>query len=184
MKTSAAAVNQATKSGGAFRSQFQQAGYQIQDFIVQVQGGQSALVAFSQQGSQLAGAFGPGGAIVGAVIALGSVIAGTLITALNGGKNAMDALKDAADEVDKVITISQNGVAALSDKYANLARVNAQVATLMRNQALLEYNQAIAKIPGAISDATGAFVSFSDKVSGAFTGGIPSVIISAAQCQI
>jgi hypothetical protein len=36
----------------------QQAGYQIQDFIVQVQGGQSALVAFSQQGSQLAGAFG------------------------------------------------------------------------------------------------------------------------------
>lgn len=121
MKTSAAAVNQATKSGGAFRSQFQQAGYQIQDFIVQVQGGQSALVAFSQQGSQLAGAFGPGGAIVGAVIALGSVIAGTLITALNGGKNAMDALKDAADEMDKVITISQNGVAALSDKYANLA---------------------------------------------------------------
>lgn len=175
MKTSAAAVNQATKSGGAFRSQFQQAGYQIQDFIVQVQGGQSALVAFSQQGSQLAGAFGPGGAIVGAVIALGSVIAGTLITALNGGKNAMDALKDAADEMDKVITISQNGVAALSDKYANLARVNAQVATLMRNQALLEYNQAIAKIPGAISDATDAFVSFGDKVSGAFTGGIPSV---------
>lgn len=44
----------------------QQAGYQIQDFIVQVQGGQSALVAFSQQGSQLAGAFGRGGAVVGA----------------------------------------------------------------------------------------------------------------------
>lgn len=175
MKSSAAAVNQATKAGGSFRSQFQQAGYQIQDFIVQVQGGQSALVAFSQQGSQLAGAFGPTGAIVGAVIALGTVIAGTLITALNGGKNAMDALKDAADEMDKVITISQNGVAALSDKYANLARVNGQVATLMRNQALLEYNQAIAKIPGAISDATGAFVSLGDKVSGAFTGGIPSV---------
>lgn len=175
MKTSAAAVNLATKAGGSFRSQFQQAGYQIQDFVVQVQGGQSALVAFSQQGSQLAGAFGPTGAIVGAIIALGTVIAGTLITALSGGKNAMDALKDAADEMDKVITISQNGVAALSDKYANLARVNGQVATLMRNQALLEYNQAIAKIPGAISDATGAFVSLGDKVSGAFTGGIPSV---------
>jgi len=175
MKTSAAAVNQATKSGGAFRSQFQQAGYQIQDFIVQVQGGQSALVAFSQQGSQLAGAFGPGGAVLGAVIALGTVVAGSLITALSGGKNAMDALKDAAEEMDKVITISQNGVAALSDKYANLARVNAQVATLMRNQALLEYNQAIAKIPGAIGDATSSFVSFGDKVAGAFMGGIPSV---------
>lgn len=97
----------------------QQAGYRVQDFIVQVQGGQSALVAFAQQGSQLAGAFGPGGAVVGAVIALSSVIAGVLITSLNGGKNAMDALKDAAEAMDKVITISQNGVAALSDKYAN-----------------------------------------------------------------
>ena len=38
----------------------QQAGYQVQGFIIQVQGGQSALVAFAQQGSQLACAFGPG----------------------------------------------------------------------------------------------------------------------------
>lgn len=174
-KTTATAVNQATKAGGAFRSQFQQAGYQIQDFIVQVQGGQSALVAFSQQGSQLAGAFGPGGAIVGAVIALGTVIAGTLITALNGGKNAMDALREAADAMDKVITISQNGVAALSDKYANLARVNAEVATLMRNQALLEYNQAVAKIPKAISDASDSFISFKDKALSAFSGGYASI---------
>ncbi|AOE40504.1 UNVERIFIED_ORG: hypothetical protein C7430_110192 [Pantoea agglomerans] len=45
MKSSASAVSLATKAGGSFRSQFQQAGYQIQDFIVQVQGGQSALVA-------------------------------------------------------------------------------------------------------------------------------------------
>lgn len=29
--------------------------------------------------------------------------------------------------MDKVITISQNGEAALSDNYANLARVNAQI---------------------------------------------------------
>jgi len=33
----------------------QQAGYQIGDFIVQVQGGQSALVAFSQQATQMVG---------------------------------------------------------------------------------------------------------------------------------
>ena len=37
--------------------QMQQAGYQIQDFIVQVQGGVNPLVAFSMQGSQLAGFF-------------------------------------------------------------------------------------------------------------------------------
>ncbi len=168
-------VENGAKSHGNWKTTMQQAGYQVQDFIVQVQGGQSALVAFSQQGSQLAGAFGPGGAVLGAVIALGSVIAGTLITSMNGGKNAMDALKDAAEAMDKVITISNQGVAALSDKYAALARTNAEVATLMRNQALLEYNQAIAKIPKAISDAADSFVTLGDRAIAAFGGASPSI---------
>ncbi|EOW9564163.1 tail protein (tape measure) [Enterobacter hormaechei] len=168
-------VENGAKGTGNWKTSMQQAGYQVQDFIVQVQGGQSALVAFSQQGSQLAGAFGPGGAVIGAIIALGSIIAGTLITSLNGGKNAMDALKDAAEAMDKVINVSSNGVAALSDKYAYLAKTNAEVATLMRNQALLEYNQAIAKIPKAISDASDSFLSFGDKALSAFTGGYASV---------
>lgn len=158
-----------------WKSSMQQAGYQVQDFIVQVQGGQSALVAFSQQGSQLAGAFGPGGAVIGAILALSTVVAGALITSLNGGKNAMDALKDAAEAMDKVITVSENGVAALSDKYAYLAKTNAAVATLMRNQALLEYNQAIAKIPKSISDATDSFISFGDKALSALSGGYAAV---------
>lgn len=153
----------------------QQAGYQIQDFIVQVQGGQSALVAFSQQGSQLAGAFGPGGAIVGALIALGTIVAGTLISSLNGGKSAMDALKDAAERMNDVISISTQGIAALSDKYANLARVNATAATLLRNQAAIEYNQAISKIPKAIGDAADSFLSFGDKAISAFGGGYASI---------
>lgn len=168
-------VETGSKSHGKWKTSMQQAGYQVQDFIVQVQGGQSALVAFSQQGSQLAGAFGPGGAVIGAVIALSTVIAGTLITSLNGGKNAMDALKDAAEAMDKVITVSQNGVAALSDKYALLVKTNAEVATLMRNQALLEYNEAINKIPKAISDASSSLLSFGDKALSAFSGGYASV---------
>lgn len=157
------------------RGGVQQAGYQIQDFIVQVQGGQSALVAFSQQGSQLAGAFGPGGAIVGALIALGSVVAGSLISSLNGGKSAMDALKDAAERMNDVISVSSQGIAALSDKYANLARVNVTAATLLRNQALIEYNQAISKIPKAIGDAADSVLSFGDKVISALGGGYASI---------
>ena len=47
----------------------QQAGYQVNDFIVQIASGQNALVAFGQQGSQLAGIFGTKGAVVGAIIA-------------------------------------------------------------------------------------------------------------------
>ncbi|HEC5315506.1 TPA: tail protein (tape measure) [Citrobacter freundii] len=162
-------------SNKGWKSSMQQAGYQVQDFIVQVHGGQSALVAFAQQGSQLAGAFGPGGAVVGAIIALSSVLAGVLITSLNGGKNAMDALKDAAEAMDKVITISQNGVAALSDKYANLARTNAEAATILRNQAMIEYNAAIAKIPKSINDASSSIVGFTDKLRTSFVGGIASI---------
>ncbi|MFP2429732.1 tail protein (tape measure) [Enterobacter ludwigii] len=168
-------VENGAKGTGSWKSSMQQAGYQVQDFIIQVQGGQSALVAFAQQGSQLAGAFGPGGAIIGSIIALSSVLAGVLITSLNGGKNAMDALKDAAEAMDKVITVSQNGVAALSDKYANLARTNAEAATILRNQAMIEYNAAIAKIPKSINDASNSIVGFTDKLKTSFVGGIASI---------
>lgn len=170
-----AASETGSKGHGNWKTSMQQAGYQVQDFIVQVQGGQSALVAFSQQGSQLAGAFGPGGAVVGAVLALSTVIAGALITALNGGKNAMEALKDATEVMDKVITVSQNGVAALSDKYAMLAKTNAEAATILRNQALIEYNSAVSKIPKAMGDAAASVISFSDKALSAFAGGYASI---------
>lgn len=63
--------------------QFGQIGYQVQDLTVQLQNGTSAFVAIGQQGSQLAGAFGPGGAVIGAVIALGSAIAGMAYNAAN-----------------------------------------------------------------------------------------------------
>lgn len=172
MKTS---VDAGSKGHGNWKTSMQQAGYQVQDFIVQVQGGQSALVAFAQQGSQLAGAFSPGGAVVGAVLALSTVVAGALITSLNGGKTAMDALKDAAEAMDKVITISQNGVAALSDKYAMLAKTNAEAATILRNQAIIEYNSAVSKIPKAIGDAAASVIDFGDKALSAFSGGYASI---------
>lgn len=76
-----AATNAATGGLSKTRIIAQQAGYQIQDMIVQIQGGTSAFVVFGQQGSQLAGAFGPSGAVVGALIALGSVIANVAFNA-------------------------------------------------------------------------------------------------------
>ena len=60
---------------------FGQIGYQVQDLTTQLQMGTSAFVAIGQQGSQLAGAFGPGGAVIGAVIALGSALLGLAFNA-------------------------------------------------------------------------------------------------------
>ena len=66
----ASSVDKATPKLKGFGTGAQQIGYQVQDMIVQIQGGTSAFVAIGQQGSQLAGAFGPGGAVIGAIIAL------------------------------------------------------------------------------------------------------------------
>lgn len=164
-----------TKSHTNWRSSMQQAGYQVQDFIVQVQGGQSALVAFSQQGSQLAGAFGPSGAVIGALLALGSVIVGTLIKSMGDAEDQMKTLATATNALDQVINISQSGVAALSDKYALLARTNGVAATILRNQALIEYNQAISKLPDAISSTTKSLFDFGDAVKASFSGGVVSL---------
>lgn len=66
-------AQQAVGGSRSFGQTIQQAGFQIQDFTVQVQGGTSALVALAQQGSQFLGLFGAGGAIAGAALAIGAV---------------------------------------------------------------------------------------------------------------
>ncbi|WKM73467.1 tail protein (tape measure) [Klebsiella oxytoca] len=177
-------VDTGAKSHGNWKNTMQQAGYQVQDFAVQVQGGQSALVAFAQQGSQLAGAFGPGGAVLGAVIAIGSAVAGTLVASLGKGKNAMEALQDATKTLDDVMTVSSNGVAAFSDKYAEMARINLSVATAMKKQAELEVGNALAKLPSQIQDVTGKFITLTDRIKSGFSGASPSIKLFNANLKL
>ncbi|ELY4033944.1 phage tail protein [Cronobacter sakazakii] len=120
--------------------------------MVQVQGGQSALVAFSQQGSQLAGAFGPGGAVVGAFIALASVLTGVLMTAMGSAGNEMEKLEKAATDLNKIVVINSQGVAALSNDYARLAVTNAALATQLRDAAIAKYAAEVEKARSAISN--------------------------------
>lgn len=168
-------VDTGGKSVGSWKSQMQQAGYQVQDFIVQVQGGQSALVAFAQQGSQLAGAFGPSGAIIGALIALGSVVAGTIIKSMGDATDTVDTLKSAIQDFDNVISISNQGVATLSDKYALLAQTNTQLATILRNQAAIELKSQLDQLPKTLDNVSDSTFSFGEVVKATFTGGLPSI---------
>jgi len=65
------------KSGSNKKSQLAaQVGFQVQDIAVQAQAGVKATTILAQQGSQLLGAFGPTGAIAGAILAMGAVAAG------------------------------------------------------------------------------------------------------------
>lgn len=83
MTKTATAVNQAGSSMGSLRGVAGNLGFQLQDIAVQAQAGTSAFVILGQQGSQLASAFGPGGAVIGAVIAVAAAIGGVLFTSLN-----------------------------------------------------------------------------------------------------
>ncbi|MCG3476678.1 phage tail protein [Salmonella enterica subsp. enterica] len=175
----------ASAVSGGLKSGMQQAGYQIQDFIVQVQGGQSALVAFSQQGSQLAGAFGPGGAVVGAVIALGSVLVGALSSALGSTKDEMEQLKTASETLNKVVVINSQGVAALSNDYARLAATNATLAAQLRDNAIQQYEIAVRgagkAITNIIDEQSSWWRSFNGGVASvkAFGGAMDTMEISA-----
>lgn len=162
----------AGKSTGNFKNIMQQGGYQIQDFIVQVQGGQSALVAFSQQGSQLASVFSP---VAGAVLTIATVIAGSLIASLGNGKNAIDALKEAISTMDSVVSVSSSGVAVYTDKFAQLAKANSAVATLMRQQAQIELQAALSKVSAEVTKASSDFIGFGDSLVSSLGGGYASV---------
>ena len=165
----------AGKSTGNFKNALQQSGYQIQDFVVQVQGGQSALVALSQQGSQLISVFGAGGAIAGALLTVSTVIAGSLIASLGNGKNAIDALKEAIATMDSVVSVSSSGVAVYTDKFAQLAKANSAVATLMRQQAQLELQVALSKVSAEVTKASSDFIGFGDSLVSSLGGGYASV---------
>jgi len=95
------------KQGKALNNQFRlmrggigQIGHQVQDISVQFQGGQSPFVILGQQGSQIASLMGPHGAVVGAFLAVGAAIAGSMLPNLFG---ASEALRDVEKEADNLV---------------------------------------------------------------------------------
>lgn len=94
-ETGAKAAGKGVASVGTIASQ---AGFQVQDFAVQVAGGTSALTAMAQQAPQFLGVFGPGGAIAGALIAVGAIAAKVF---LGMGEDAATAAEKAAKLADQ-----------------------------------------------------------------------------------
>jgi hypothetical protein len=109
----------------------QQAGYQVSDFIVQVQSGTNAFVAFGQQASQLVGVLplvaGKIGLTTGAAIALSSAlgIAIPIVTAIGAflsrtgkdaeeTKTAIDSLTQSLEQFEQAQKALQLGVTAWS----------------------------------------------------------------------
>ena len=92
----------------------QQAGYQVGDFIVQIQSGQNALVALGQQGSQLAGIFGTGGAVVGAGIAAATAI-GMIFYEAYKTTNNIKTMDEASSDLSNTISDLQSNLDKIAD---------------------------------------------------------------------
>ena len=152
-KTGAAAEKAAPKMSG-FGTKAQQAGYQIQDFVVQVQSGTSVFVAFGQQASQLAGALGPGGAVLGAVIALGAAVGGVLYKSMGNAKLSAEELEASAKQLDAVLQKNAQGVYELSDGFITLAN-NVETASQAQAKFYEAQTAAVTQTQGALEAAAG-----------------------------
>ena len=101
-KATANAAKSAGKTGGPFRAMrgsLQQVSWQLQDVAVQTQMGTDKFMILGQQGPQLASVFGPGGAVLGALIAFGAIAGGFVYRAITGTGEAMKELAEDAKEL-------------------------------------------------------------------------------------
>ena len=142
-KTAVAAKNLAVKQQGthkattelrggfrAMRGSTQQVSYQLQDIAVQAQMGTSAFIILGQQGPQLASVFGPGGAVLGAIIAFAAMVGGTLVAGLSDAEEEVDGLSEALDRLKGISDKTRGGIFALSDEFAKLSKESKALAEL------------------------------------------------------
>ncbi|MCJ8335955.1 MAG: hypothetical protein MJH10_17225, partial [Epibacterium sp.] len=170
----------------------QQAGYQIGDFLVQVQSGQNAMVAFGQQATQMAGTLTLlGGAFVGIGTALGIAI--PLITAAGAAfMRTRGSAKDAEEEVktfeqrlsssqsaiiaarDSIVDLSEEGLEVLRDRFGE---VTEQVTTLETRLRGIALQNMVTEVQGAMDELFSD--SFFDEIEEGF-GNIGSAILETA----
>lgn len=143
-KTGAALGGMGRKAGAA--------GIQIQQFVGQVQGGQSALVALSQQAADLGIVLGfP---LVGAVAGITAAIAGPFITSLFDAEGATDRVKEAIQELRDELT--------KPTEAQTIKELEKETSTL--NKALKDLRSPVRSVRDdardAIEDITGAEIGF------------------------
>lgn len=71
-----------------------QVGHQVQDIAVQLQMGTDKMLVFGQQGSQIASLFGPQGAVIGAVLAVGAAISVAFSRDVEKGIESLKELRE------------------------------------------------------------------------------------------
>lgn len=128
-------------------------GFQLQDIAVQAQMGTSAFVILGQQGSQIASLFGPGGAMVGAFIAVGAALASVLAPSLMESKSSAELLEESLSELGKIMTTTGDDADVLTDRILKLAKANQQAAKTEVALGITKAKDAIAASNDIIGEA-------------------------------
>jgi len=193
-------MNRTAKQGKVLNQQFRfmrgglgQVGHQVQDVAVQLQMGQNAMLVFGQQGSQIASLFGPGGAMFGAVIAIGAALSMSLAPAFFGATEAAKELKDANKDLinsfDQLSPAQQKFAKILATKKlqeyeAELKKLNEttreQMTTVLTGsfgivygskdlETLEEYNERITKLDSDTAFYEAAIAALKEKVDNTTT---------------
>jgi len=135
------------------------ASFQIQDFAVQVAGGQSALVAFAQQFPQLMGALGFAGklGLYGSLIGTAAAIAFSVIPAfMDFGETAKDTSKKvdeltASVDAYKAAQASlQSGVSGLIGEFGTQAVEAQRIFDLMARIEQINFARQVAEVQASI----------------------------------
>lgn len=155
---------QLTKTSSAVKTNLspaiRNASFQIADLATQLQMGGNALQAFAVQGAQLLAGFGTMGAVAGAVLAIAGAMGGSLSQGADSAAGSIEYLDKAITKLNDVIAVNEQGVTVMTDSYANLSKVNAEVARQMKNMAEIQAIAALRDLKEQASQAQGEMSSF------------------------
>ena len=138
----------------------QQVGYQVGDFFVQIQSGTDALVAFGQQGTQLAGLI-PGvfGAALGIGISLVTALGATFLKTANSSRtfqDSLDQVKESLADTGDIVKVVNGDFEQLIEKFGGVS------------QAILNLSQAKAEV--SLRKMSDAAKALRDELSDMYSG--------------
>ncbi|RJE87138.1 phage tail tape measure C-terminal domain-containing protein [Paracoccus onubensis] len=181
---------------GAMGMGIQNVSFQLTDFIVQVQSGQSATVALTQQLPQLLGGFGAIGAALGLAAALAvpatAAIFGLGANSEDAGKQ-VDRLSSALQDFNRFTDQAGKSTALLEQDFGSFAGRMKEIADFMTEVAVSDALNALESpdfnISAQIKDAADAFDDFAaareryeqtqrDSAAGAFGIGPEQVLLA------
>lgn len=171
LKNTATLANSSGKKMNKFGVAMQQTGYQVGDFLVQVQSGQNALVAFGQQATQLVGILPmfnsfmglSGSALIGLSAGLGiaiplfTAIAAAIVRTSKDAKGLakeFEGLKEALKDYEAISKIASDSTKELGKGFENLSRESKFAIKELQALKLMKLDEEFDKIANAITDVS------------------------------